>query len=160
MPIYPAGSDQFNLLLGRASNWTWTSRSSGSPTTWGTLNTTSIFVYMSQPENNSSKRVDEKMSDIARRGLLQKSLAFVLCIGQALHCYSLYRRWTRNQVLMHDDARMELDGVFIFQPTNWPGVFFFFWFGNFYEEQESNVQYIRTFRCPNHMILIISPDPI
>ena len=26
---------------------------------------------------------------------------------------------------MHDDARMELDGVFIFQPTNWPGVFFF-----------------------------------
>ena len=30
-------------------------------------------------------------------------------------------------VLMHDDARMELDGVFIFQPTNWPGVFFF-WF--------------------------------
>ena len=101
------------------------------------------------------------MLDTARRSLFQKSLALF---------FAFVRRYTvilctdaelvTILVLMHGDARMELDGVFIFLPTNWPGVFFFFWFGNFYEEQESNVQYIRTFRYPNHMILIISPDPI
>lgn len=61
----------------KASRWTWTSRSFGSPITSRTLNTTSTFVYTSALENNRL-RVDGKCYILVYyvcRSVFQKSLA-------------------------------------------------------------------------------------
>ena len=59
------------------------------------------------------------MLDTARRSLFQKSLAlFFAFVRRSTVILCTDAELVTILVLMHGDARMELDIVFVFQPTN------------------------------------------